>query len=215
MRLLTLLPLLATTALATEALFEATISESEKQAPTPTNEAYTTSSSSPSSSKTASSSAATPSSTDEPTPVGQLWTAQWKDSDLASYTKRCESSTTLKAELFTLGEMYPKLERWAPELKVFYSKQLYPGSWDGIDVHGTGRELLKLPLAELPGGVREWLKGNRKQRHFSVQDDVVFFAPGAIYPILPLFVDDADEKGCDGKVFLCNMILFARLASGC
>lgn len=42
---------------------------------------------------------------------------------------------------------------------------------------------------------------NPKQRHFSVQDDIVFFAPGAIYPILPLFVDEPESdklSDCEG-----------------
>ena len=46
------------------------------------------------------------------------------------------------------------------------------------------------------------LKKTPKQRHFSVQDDIVFFAPGAIYPILPLFVEESGDKGCDGKLLL-------------
>jgi hypothetical protein len=129
--------------------------------------------------------------------------------------------------------MYPTLKEWAAELKVFYHKQLYPGSWEGIDVHGDKRELLKMPLEDLPFAVRAWyacffvflmcvrrdemsagsrlkwrkfadiddrLKKTPKQRHFSVQDDVVFFAPGAIYPILPLWVDEADDKNCDGRL---------------
>ncbi|CAN9267860.1 unnamed protein product [Alternaria alternata] len=87
-----------------------------------------------------------------------------------------------------------------PQLKVFYNKQLYAGSWAGIDVHGTGRELIKMNMADMPYKVREWLKRESLQRHYSVQDDMVFFAPGAIYPILPLWVDDADEGGeeCEG-----------------
>lgn len=42
------------------------------------------------------------------------------------------------------------------------------------------------------------LKKTPKQRHFSVQDDVVFFAPGAIYPIAPLFVDEPEASACAG-----------------
>ena len=81
---------------------------------------------------------------------------------MKSYTKKCESSATLKAELYTLKEMYPALKTWAPQLKVFYNKQLYPGSWEGIDVHGDQRELLKMPLEDLPFAVRSWYA-----RHFS------------------------------------------------
>ncbi|PVI06400.1 hypothetical protein DM02DRAFT_17073 [Periconia macrospinosa] len=139
----------------------------------------------------------------EPTPVGQLWAAQWEDADLesSSYTKSCQSASTYKAAIYRLSEMYPALKTWAAELKVFYHKQHYPGSWEGEDVHGEGRALLKMDVEELPFAVREWLKKNPKQRHFSVQDDVVFFAPGAIYPIAPLWVEEpaATDKGSAGE----------------
>ena len=60
-----------------------------------------------------------------------------------------------------------------------------------------------MKMADVPFKVREWLKKESKQKHYSVQDDEVFFAPGAIYPILPLWVEreeggDAAEKGCEG-----------------
>ncbi|KAL1605083.1 hypothetical protein SLS60_004626 [Paraconiothyrium brasiliense] len=174
MRFTTLFPLLAATALA--------------------------SSDSSSSSSSAASSEASP-KVEEPTPAGEIWAAKWKDEDLSSYTKHCAGSTTFKAQIYTLGEMYPTLKEWAPQLKVFYNKQLYPGSWEGKDVHGEGRELLKMPYEELPFAVREWVTKNPKQRHFSVQDDIVFFAPGAIYPILPLFVDEPESdklSDCEG-----------------
>ncbi|KAF2791198.1 hypothetical protein K505DRAFT_207308, partial [Melanomma pulvis-pyrius CBS 109.77] len=138
----------------------------------------------------------------DPIPVGALWTAKWTDDSLSSYVRKCESSVTFTAGIYNLGEIYPTLKTWAPELKVFYHKQLYPGSWDGEDKHGNDRELMKMAFEDLPFAVREWLQRNPKQRHFSVQDDVVFFAPGAIYPLLPLWVDEPEEEGslaeCDG-----------------
>jgi hypothetical protein len=150
------------------------------------------SSSSPSTSSPASS---------ESTPIGALWTAQWDTTTLTPYTQHCPSSTTYAAKIYTLSELYPDLAAQAPQLKVFYNKQLYAGSWGGIDVHGVGRELLKMGMSEVPFKVREWLKRNPAQRHFSLQDGEVFFAPGAIYPILPLWVDDAEEGECDGELF--------------
>jgi hypothetical protein len=58
---------------------------------------------------------------------------------------------------------------------------------------------MHMDLHSIPYKVREWLKTNPKQKHFSVQGDNVFFAPGAIYPILPLWVDEPDEGlECDG-----------------
>jgi hypothetical protein len=50
-----------------------------------------------------------------------------------------------------------------------------------------------MDLASVPYKVREWLKRETKQKHYSVQDDSVFFAPGAIYPILPLWVDEPED----------------------
>lgn len=146
-------------------------------------------------------SAASPSPADpseEPTPVGALWTAKWTASDLTPYTTSCRSKTTYNAHIYKLNELYPDLKDQAPQLKIFYSKQLYAGSWGGIDVHGVGRELMRMDMAELPYKVREWLKRTPTQRHFSVQDSEVFFAPGAIYPILPLWVEDGEELDCEG-----------------
>ncbi|KAJ4363447.1 hypothetical protein N0V83_009740 [Neocucurbitaria cava] len=149
-------------------------------------------------SSSSSSSAATP-AVEEPTPIGALWTANWTTSTLSPYTQHCHNTNTYHAKIYKLNELYPDLKDQAPQLKVFYNKQYYAGSWGGIDVHGTGRELIKMEMAELPYKVREWLKREPKQRHFSVQDDAVFFAPGAIYPILPLWVDDAEEGlECEG-----------------
>jgi hypothetical protein len=136
----------------------------------------------------------TPSSTpDEPTPVGALWTAKWNATTLAPFTQHCHSKASYEAKIYKLDQLYPDLAEQAPQLKVFYNKQLYAGSWDGVDVHGVGRELMVMHMADLPYKVREWLKKESLQRHYSVQDDLVFFAPGAIYPLLPLWVDDVEE----------------------
>lgn len=81
---------------------------------------------------------------------------------------------------------------------MFYNKQLYPGSWSGIDKHGNDRELIKMDMNDLPWKVREWLKNESTQRHYSIDDDVVFFAPGAIYPILPLWVEGDESGECAG-----------------
>ncbi|PSN74687.1 hypothetical protein BS50DRAFT_469665, partial [Corynespora cassiicola Philippines] len=137
----------------------------------------------------------------EPTPIGQLWTASWTPSDLTPYTQHCTSRTTFTAGIYKLSEMYPALKDFAPQLKIFYNKQLYPGSWEGIDLHGTERELLKMDMEQIPFAVREYLQRNPKQRHFSLQDGTVFFAPGAIYPLLPLWVEEpegATVGECEG-----------------
>ncbi|KAI4936320.1 hypothetical protein J4E85_001649 [Alternaria conjuncta] len=87
---------------------------------------------------------------DEPTPVGALWTAQWDATTLSPYTQHCHSKNTYNAKIYKLNELYPDLKDAAPQLKVFYNKQLYAGSWGGIDVHGTGRELIQMNMADMP-----------------------------------------------------------------
>ena len=52
------------------------------------------------------------------------------------------------------------------------------------------------------------LKNTPKQRHFSVQDSVVFFAPGAINPILPLFVEaPTSSTTSDASPVNCETVL--------
>ncbi|KAE8829357.1 hypothetical protein HRS9122_09172 [Pyrenophora teres f. teres] len=112
---------------------------------------------------------------DEPTPVGALWTAKWDATTLSPYTQHCLTKTTHSAKIYKLSELYPDLEHQAPNSKSSTAVSL-----------------------------REWLKKESKQKHYSVQDDEVFFAPGAIYPILPLWVEREDggegksEEGCEG-----------------
>ena len=52
---------------------------------------------------------------------------------------------------------------------------------------------MHIPLSSLPYKMRTWLKQNPNQKHFSVQDADVFFAPGALYPILPLWVEEPGD----------------------
>jgi hypothetical protein len=179
MKLLTLLTLLATSVLAST---DSTSSSSSAAEAAPSGPA-----------------AASAPPTEDPTPVGALWTAAWNDSTLAPYTKSCATRTTYRGQIYKLANLYPDLETFAPQLKVFYNKQLYPGSWEGIDRHGNERELIKMDMTDLPWKVREWIKKESTQRHYSVHDDIVFFAPGAIYPILPLWAEDSEDIGCSGK----------------
>lgn len=174
MKLLALLPLLATAVLAS--------SDSSAAAPASSGPA-----------------AASAPPTEDPIPTGALWTATWNDTTLAPYTKSCATRSTYRGAIYKLSQLYPDLEDFAPQLKVFYNKQLYPGSWSGIDKHGNDRELIKMDMSALPWKVREWIKTERTQRHYSVHDDIVFFAPGAVYPILPLWVEGDDSAECAGE----------------
>jgi hypothetical protein len=166
-------------------------------------------------------SASSASPSGDPTPAGALWTAKWDTTDLQPYTQKCLNRNTYTAKIYKLSErlyhlhmflptpanpsniVYPDLKDFAPDLKIFYSKQLYAGSWSGHDAHGTQRDLMRMSLSSLPYKVREYLKATPTQRHFSVQDDNVFFAPGAIYPILPLWVDEPEDRGCE-EIFDVN-----------
>ncbi|EAT79693.1 hypothetical protein HBI56_151390 [Parastagonospora nodorum] len=140
-------------------------------------------------------SAASPSP--DPTPAGALWSAKWDTADLQPYQRKCLNRNTYTAKIYKLSELYPDLKEFAPDLKIFYNKQLYAGSWSGHDAHGEKRELMRMSTSSLPYKVREWLKKTPKQKHFNVQDDNVFFAPGAIYPILPLWVDEPEDAECE------------------
>lgn len=153
MRLLTLLSpaLLAATAFAAEA----ESSQSSSVAASSSSSASNSASDLPSPAEPPSSSSESEPEP-EPTPVGQLWAAQWTADDLSSYTKHCASKATHKAEIYSLGEMYPKLKTWAPELKIFYHRQHYPGAWEGKDEHGNKRVLMKMDYEDLPFAVREW-----------------------------------------------------------
>ena len=109
--------------------------------------------------------------------------------------------------------MCPDLKDWAPELKVFYHRQGYPGSWEGVGAHGNERTLIKMEKANLPAAVGEWIKNIEKQKHFSVLDDVVFFAPGVMYPILPLWVEKPEDEASLGDCEGMNLEDIELLAS--
>lgn len=96
----------------------------------------TSSSSSSSSPSSSSSEKAASTPFVEPTPVGQLWTATWDAKSLLPYTQHCRNKNIYEAKIYKLDELYPDLKDNAPQLKIFYNKQLYAGSWGGIDVHG-------------------------------------------------------------------------------
>jgi hypothetical protein len=136
---------------------------------------------------------------DDPTPIGALWTSSWDSSSLSPYHQSCGASSTFRAQVFKLAALYPDLEDYATGLKRFYAGTHYPGSWDGVDAHGMERELLKMDVADLPARVRKWMEQQgAEQKWFSVQGKTVFFAPGAVYPLVPLWVD-AKGEGCKGE----------------
>ncbi|OAK97328.1 hypothetical protein IQ06DRAFT_43313 [Phaeosphaeriaceae sp. SRC1lsM3a] len=162
----------------------------------------------------------------DPPTAGEVWKPKWDTVGLQPYTQHCLNRNTYTANIYKLSErtsslnilayrfrltmaVYPDLKEFAPDLKIFYNKQLYAGSWDGVDHHGTKRELMRMDLNEMPYKVREWLKRETKQKHFSIQDNNVFFAPGAIYPILPLWVDEPDTNNLDCEDVFDDLELYS------
>ena len=136
---------------------------------------------------------------DDPPPIGALWTSTWDSSTLTPYHQTCRTTSSFRAQVFKLAKLYPDLESYASGLKRFYAGTHYPGSWAGVDAHGMERELLKMEVAALPARVRSWMdKQGDEQKWFSVQGSTVFFAPGAVYPLVPLWVD-AKGEGCKGE----------------
>jgi hypothetical protein len=143
---------------------------------------------------------ASPPASDDPPPAGALWTSTWDATTLASYTQSCRATSTFRAQIFKLAALYPDLEAYATGLKRFYANTHYPGSWAGHDAHGMERELLKMEVAALPARVRTWMeKEEGEQKWYSVQGKTVFFAPGAVYPLVPLWVDAKGEE-CQGEL---------------
>lgn len=116
------------------------------------------------------------------------------------------------------------LQPWADAIPFFFGGRPFPGSWEGVDHKGAAREVMKMDWADVPGAVRGWIrekqggepesderylfgvyegaeggervKGIKKLGEGSEDGLVVFFAAGALYEILPLWV--ADGSDCEG-----------------
>lgn len=120
------------------------------------------------------------------------------------------------------------LEPWSDALPFFFGGRPFPGSWEGIDHKVGAREVVKMRWADVPRKVQDWIRekqGGDKEsderylfgvyegategekvkevRMLSEGGDeeglVVFFAAGALYEILPLWV--ADGSDCEGEFF--------------
>ena len=118
------------------------------------------------------------------------------------------------------------LAPWSDAIPFFFGGRPFPGSWEGIDHKGAAREIVKMRWVDIPTVVREWIRekqaGDKESEErylFAVyvgaedgekvkgvkllseggdeENLVVFFAAGALYEILPLWV--AEGSDCEGK----------------
>ncbi len=142
----------------------------------------------------------------------------------AGFEAACEATGTFYAREHTLRDHMtapPKgFMPWADALKPLFGGRPFPGSWDGQDAHGTMRTILVMEYSEVPDEVKDWIE-QEPHSLFGVYDkpdeegatvsvpakpratkedkgdgQVMVFAAGALYEILPLWV--AKGSQCEG-----------------
>ena len=65
-----------------------------------------------------------------------------------------------------------------------------------MDPHLLDRTLLLMRVSDVPPSAMEFMR-EEKEGVFAVFENVVIFAPGGVYGILPLWV--ADDSSCAGE----------------
>jgi hypothetical protein len=116
---------------------------------------------------------------------------------------------------------------WADALSPVFRGKPFPGSWGGWDEHGMNRQIVVMDYADVPVAVKDWIESpeGKEKSWFAVYDkpaeegqkvnetapprasseekgenQVMIFAAGALYEILPLWL--ADASGCKGRFAL-------------
>ncbi|KAL8371208.1 hypothetical protein RB595_001179 [Gaeumannomyces hyphopodioides] len=78
----------------------------------------------------------------------------------------CEATGTFKARQHLLSELQdpePRgLKPWFKALKFFFGGRPFPGSWNGVDAHGTKRDVILMSYADVPEAVRRWIQDARE-----------------------------------------------------
>ncbi|KAL8304564.1 hypothetical protein RB597_004295 [Gaeumannomyces tritici] len=74
----------------------------------------------------------------------------------------CEATGTFKARQHLLSELQdpePRgLKPWFKALKYFFGGRPFPGSWNGVDAHGTKRDVILMSYADVPEAVKRWIQ---------------------------------------------------------
>jgi len=140
--------------------------------------------------------------------------------DPGGFEAPCRASVTFWGEQYTMGELSTAAGLPYPDETITYFKShLYPGSWDGVDKKGENREVIIMNYYTVPKPVREWVEQQEREATSNSHSDqpkqgwigvydkpkdndpthkVIIFAPGAIYPILPLWVSQGSK--CEGEL---------------
>lgn len=96
----------------------------------------------------------------------------------------CESTRSFKARQHLLSELQepePKgLKPWFKALKTFFGGRPFPGSWNGVDAHGTKRDVILMSYADVPEPVKRWIQDKRESKS---ADDMYLF--GVYHKDLP------------------------------
>ncbi len=90
----------------------------------------------------------------------------------------CQASGTFRARQHTLRDhMTPPpqgFQPWAEALKPQFGGRPFPGSWEGLDAHGTKRTILVMDYAGVPAAVKDWVEEAEQSGRalFGVYEDV-------------------------------------------
>jgi len=160
------------------------------------------------------------------------WSRSWPSdgSPLNGFDVPCEHEVDYRATQYQLSDLKlqpPKgIAPWATELNDLFTSRAYPGSWDGVNLHGDHREVIMFEYKDVPELVRDYIdeqlrdpdasrrrffgvyeklkKGIKKElkegeagEEIPIEHKVLFIAPGELYSFLPLWV--AKGSKCEGK----------------
>jgi hypothetical protein len=156
------------------------------------------------------------------------WQKPFPEAGMApgGFKSPCINTVNFKAKQYKLSDLQKEppdgLLPWAGEIDYILHSRMYPGSWDGANIHGDKRDVAIMEYKDVPQPVKKWIENQRqiedaeKQTWFHVwekkgkeppkageeahvskdEDKVLFFAPGQLYDILPLWV--AEGSKCKG-----------------
>ncbi|SPO07356.1 uncharacterized protein DNG_10050 [Cephalotrichum gorgonifer] len=163
---------------------------------------------------------------------GFPWSDPFQGADSpAGFLATCTASRTFHATQHIVRDLKEPLplglEPWSKAIPYFFGGRPYPGSWEGVDHKGEGREIVKMEWMDLPPAARDWVRAKQNSAEdekylFAVyekegeggepvkgirklgeggegeEDLVVLFAAAALYHIMPLLVADGGE--CEAEL---------------
>lgn len=162
---------------------------------------------------------------------GFRWARPWPDdgSPLQGFIIPCKAAGSFVATQYKVSELYKNppdgLSPWASQLNLLFNSRAYPGSWDGVNLHGDNRDMVMMEYKDVPIPVQNWVEkelsdeiGSKKRfmgvyrkpkegessvapgdiSSLPAEEKVLIIAPGEFYEILPLFVSKGSK--CEGTL---------------